>query len=401
MSDSIESALKQQLTRAEREEATAIIAMLLRAKVSFPGLTDLMLAKSGGDTASFLDVIGSMLSTKTPVSDELIRAISTIATAPAEKPELRARALRVLSSGLERNFLAARDAFLPLAIAEQPGPLASAWEEFTRDPRLARRVNDFANLSRDTDPARRILGATVLVNLAGSTILNDRRGRSTAQRSIDRLWQNSEQTLTLLTVIGRTRAVQFAPQIRERLADPDRAVADAAKLTLNRLGLDPSGSPTARRIGEMEFDEVVRIASTVRGDARLGEQLFLKQSCIVCHTVSDKEPPKGPMLGGIGARYSRVELIESIIRPNAKIAQGFQTQAIATKQGDEYEGFVVKEGGDSLEVRTMLGVSTILEKADITKREKREQSIMPTNMVDTLAPEELASLLAFLEGTSK
>ena len=279
--------------------------------------------------------------------------------------------------------------------------MASAWEEFTRDPRLATRVADFARLSRDIDPARRSLGVTALVNLVGSTIVNDRRAKTTAQRAIERLWQSPDQATSLLVAIGRTRSAQFAPQVRERLTHENPGVAAAAKLALSQLGLAGSDSPAAKKIAEMAYDDVVKAATTFKGDAKIGEQLFLKQSCIVCHTMSDKEKPKGPMLGGIAARYSRAELIESIIKPSAKIAQGFATQTISTKQGDTYEGFVVKEGGDSLEVRSILGASAILEKADVVKREKREQSVMPTSMVDTLTPEELASMLAYLEATPK
>ena len=106
------------------------------------------------------------------------------------------------------------------------------------------------------------------------------------------------------------------------------------------------------------------------------------------------------MLGGITARYSRAELCESILKPSAKIAQGFESQSFTLENGDELETFVVKEGGDSVEVRNILGMTTILEKADIVQRQRREKSIMPEKLVATITPEELASILAFLEATS-
>ena len=106
------------------------------------------------------------------------------------------------------------------------------------------------------------------------------------------------------------------------------------------------------------------------------------------------------MLGGISGRYNRSELCESIMKPSAKIAQGFETQWFKTNDGDVIEGFVSREGGDDIEVRNPTGVAVILKKKDINKRGKRDISMMPEGLVVKLTPEELASLIAFLESTT-
>ena len=398
-SDKIEAALKQQLIKAGGEDGKQFVTALLRMKVTFPGFTELMLAKAGHDAASRLDVIASLISPKTPTPDDLVTALSTIATSTAEPVEARARSLRLLSGLAEKNFNAVRDAFTPLALTEQAGALAAVWEEFTRNTGLSRRVNDFASLARDKDPARRALGATVLVNMVTSTVLRDQRAKTSAQSAIDSMWKDPTQTATLLDVIGRTRASQFAPQVREQLNNSDRAVAGAAEMTLAKLGLDKTEGTGAKPIADMNYDDVVKAAIAAKGDAKIGEQLFLKQGCVTCHTISAKEPPKGPMLGGIAKRYSRAELCESILKPSAKIAQGFESLSFKLKNGDQLDGFVVKEGGDSVEVRNLVGATTILEKGDIVERQKRDQSIMPEGLVANITPADLASLLAYLEST--
>ena len=83
--------------------------------------------------------------------------------------------------------------------------------------------------------------------------------------------------------------------------------------------------------------------------------------------------------------------------PSPKTAKAF---FVNLKNGDQVDGFVVKEGGDSVEVRNLVGTSTVIEKGDITERHKLEQSIMPEGLVANLTPSELASLLAFLESTA-
>ena len=112
------------------------------------------------------------------------------------------------------------------------------------------------------------------------------------------------------------------------------------------------------------------------------------------------ETPKGPHLGGIATRYSNAELIESIVRPAAKVAQGFATNAFETKDGRVLTGFVIREGNTDVVVRDIAGVETTLEKNIITNRRVLEGSVMPPGLVDTLTIQELASLLAFLGSTT-
>src|SRR5207245_2065533 len=140
------------------------------------------------------------------------------------------------------------------------------------------------------------------------------------------------------------------------LTDTNGVVAKAADLALANLGLQKTAAASAPLIADLKYEDVIKIAVSTRGDANFGQQLFLKQGCILCHTVSEKEPPKGPMLGGIGKRYSPAELCESILKPSAKIAQGFESQSFQMKNGDQFDGFVVKEGGDAVEVRNLVGV---------------------------------------------
>jgi putative heme-binding domain-containing protein len=134
-----------------------------------------------------------------------------------------------------------------------------------------------------------------------------------------------------------------------------------------------------------------------KGDARLGERLFQRQGCIACHTVAPGEPAKGPSLLGISARYSRAELIESILKPSAKIAQGFEPQRFATVDGRTFEGFVTRESGDEVEIRDAQGGVILLPKKDIDERARGNVSVMPVSLVDPLTIPDLAALLGYLE----
>ena len=147
---------------------------------------------------------------------------------------------------------------------------------------------------------------------------------------------------------------------------------------------------------DLPYDDLVAQASQAAGDVTLGRKLFKTQSCYVCHTVSKNQTPRGPYLGDI-SRYSRAQLIESIIKPNAKLTQGFETHWFQVKGDDEYEGFVVREAANEVEIRTVDGVRIVMKTKDIEERGTREDSMMPPGLVKNLTVKEFAALLAYLE----
>lgn len=51
--------------------------------------------------------------------------------------------------------------------------------------------------------------------------------------------------------------------------------------------------------------------------------LLRKYACSACHSIADSVSPVGPDLNGIGDRLDRAQISESIIDPNATIAEGF------------------------------------------------------------------------------
>ncbi|MFP6763414.1 MAG: c-type cytochrome, partial [Planctomycetaceae bacterium] len=133
------------------------------------------------------------------------------------------------------------------------------------------------------------------------------------------------------------------------------------------------------------------------GDAKRGEPLFRKQACIACHTTANGQTPKGPHLVDIGKRYRKQELVESILKPDAKIAQGFDTYLFVMNSGKVMTGFVSGESIDEVQVRQTNGVALKLKKSEIELRQKKPESMMPRGVVNNLTPEQLADLIAYLQ----
>ena len=138
-------------------------------------------------------------------------------------------------------------------------------------------------------------------------------------------------------------------------------------------------------------------ALNAEGDAKAGEPLFKRQACIACHTTANGQTPKGPHLVDIGKRYKKPELVESILNPSAKIAQGFDTYLFVMDSGKVVTGFVSGESADEVQVRQANGLALSLKKSEIELRQQKKESMMPVGVVSNLTPEQLADLIAYLQ----
>jgi quinoprotein glucose dehydrogenase len=139
------------------------------------------------------------------------------------------------------------------------------------------------------------------------------------------------------------------------------------------------------------------------GDRERGRQLFTSKAeieCVRCHKVPGPGGESaggevGPELAGVGARLSRAELLESIVYPNRKIAQGFESVVIATGDGKVHTGILRGEDAKQARLITAEGKLIVVSKDSIEER-KRGPSAMPDGVAAKLSKKELRDLIEFL-----
>ena len=160
----------------------------------------------------------------------------------------------------------------------------------------------------------------------------------------------------------------------------------------------PTPKNAEDQIGNLPYESAVarRALPGEKGMRHEEKSLFAAQSCL-CHTDADGQTPKGPHLVDIGKRYSPGELVESILKPSAKIAQGYEAYSFATTSGRVFTGFVVSEGAATIQIRESSGELHELKRAELEERRRQDPSAMPEGVVGNLTPEQLADLVAYLQ----
>jgi len=92
------------------------------------------------------------------------------------------------------------------------------------------------------------------------------------------------------------------------------------------------------------------------GNAQAGFMVFARNpvmQCLRCHRYNeDAGGEAGPSLAGIGLRQPREYILESIIKPSAKIAPGFEIVTVTKKSGEALVGTLVHRDDQGLQLKT-------------------------------------------------
>ena len=155
-------------------------------------------------------------------------------------------------------------------------------------------------------------------------------------------------------------------------------------------------------------DAYRKYAITRDGDPTKGKELFFNERtlCAQCHTVDGSNKLAGPDLASAGDKFSRSDLILSIMEPSANIMTGYSLSVVTTKSGQTFTG-ILKESTKKELVLAGIGKTRHRVERDKVKDQTTSPiSMMPPNLYASLSKDEFSNLIAYLEnlkdqGTSK
>lgn len=176
------------------------------------------------------------------------------------------------------------------------------------------------------------------------------------------------------------------------LLEPKAAVAETT-LTIDR--------PLVRQWTLAEAIESVE-TSNHPGDADRGAEVFRQANCAACHRLQGRGGVIGPDLSSAAGRFSRRDLLASIIEPSQVVAQAYRGVRVVTADGRVIAGRVATEGDYRRSILRIVenpmrpADVTEIPKSDLELVEESTVSTMPTGLLDTFTTEEIVDLLAAL-----
>lgn len=154
-----------------------------------------------------------------------------------------------------------------------------------------------------------------------------------------------------------------------------------------------------RKSAQVEHERLTQSALTRQGRVDRGKQLFFnaeKSLCLKCHRLDGKGEQIGPELTGVGARFARPYLIESILDPSRAIAPSFATIAVVLDDGRILSGVKTAETTTTITLADNQGKQTIIERSQIEEQQPQSISTMAVGLEKRFSQEEFVDLIAFL-----
>jgi putative heme-binding domain-containing protein len=131
-----------------------------------------------------------------------------------------------------------------------------------------------------------------------------------------------------------------------------------------------------------------------QGDIAKGKEVFAKH-CAGCHRSGDLGHRVGPDLAGMAAK-SREQLLEDILDPNRQILPDYVAVSIVTTDGVTLTGILAGETSTSITLRRVEGAIEEVARTQIEEFRGTGKSLMPEGFEQSIPPDQLASVIAFL-----
>lgn len=130
------------------------------------------------------------------------------------------------------------------------------------------------------------------------------------------------------------------------------------------------------------------------GDAGKGRAVFAKAQCAACHNGAQAI---GPTLDGVTKRFGKDDLLTAIVDPNRDVSPRYRTTEVQTRDGKSYRGIVIYEAVDGVILHSGATDTVRIAGDNIESKRTRETSIMPVGLLDTIANDDVADLIAYLK----
>jgi putative heme-binding domain-containing protein len=155
----------------------------------------------------------------------------------------------------------------------------------------------------------------------------------------------------------------------------------------------------------MPSSSEAKSSASITGSAQAGKALFFdssqSRSCHHCHSVQDEGTPIGPDLSRVSSRSPR-ELLLSIILPREAKEQRYSTLKLTLRNGDAIIGIKREEDAESIrfyDTTELPAVLRTIQKAEISKVESVNESIMPKDFSSIYTMKQLLDLVTFLKSS--
>lgn len=159
-----------------------------------------------------------------------------------------------------------------------------------------------------------------------------------------------------------------------------------------------AGRPLKAQEDEKQILARYQAAALKGGNAQRGMVVFKSKeaACAKCHIVAGRERKAGPSLQTIGDKFTRDQLITSVLEPSVRIHPDHATTTVTTVAGKVLNGVLQTRDGKELQLLDAEGKLVRLPVDMIETETQSKTSLMPAGLYKTVKAGEFADLIEYL-----
>jgi putative heme-binding domain-containing protein len=134
-----------------------------------------------------------------------------------------------------------------------------------------------------------------------------------------------------------------------------------------------------------------------------GRQTFAAAQCAACHKLGSEGGSVGPDLTALTSRFTRRDILESMVEPSKVVSEQYQNMVVFKKDGDDITGRVVEDTDKKLVLVTnpLTQERVEVRKSDVKDMAPSKVSPMPEGLLNTFTKDEILDLLAYIESNGR
>jgi putative heme-binding domain-containing protein len=133
-----------------------------------------------------------------------------------------------------------------------------------------------------------------------------------------------------------------------------------------------------------------------KGNSEHGRVVFERAKCASCHRAGKIGVAIGPDLTDVAKRFTRKEMLESILYPSHVISDQYRTHRVLTSTGRVLTGIIAQNPNGSLTIRDSELVEHIVAEQDVDEIQLSKTSLMPSGLIDNLTAADIRDMLTFM-----
>jgi putative heme-binding domain-containing protein len=237
---------------------------------------------------------------------------------------------------------------------------------------------------------------------AGTVLLSDEKATTTSEFDAASLYaaflSRKQGAAILAKRLAKATIPSDVAKIGLRAIEASGRKQPALENALRKAGRITAGPKT---LTPAELSKLVAEVKS-QGDPSRGEAVFRRKdlSCAKCHAIGGAGGRVGPDLISLGASAQVDYLIESLLEPNKKVKENYNTIVLATDSGKVHSGILLRRTNTEVVLRDAEDREIAIAKKSI-EEEVAGASIMPAGLTEKLTRQELVDLVRFLSELGK